>query len=722
MWGAKPKSDDPGRKPQPTASDKGARTDKQKGDAHRARANKRSRDMSQGAREIGEIPPVKDQARRDLCKFNLKLFCETYLKGVFPDPWAEFHLTTLETLQEIILTGGMFVNAIPRGSGKSALCAGAAIWCGAYGHRPYAVIVCATDTKAGLFLKNIKRTIETSHLLAEDFPEICTPINALEHLAQRANGQTYQGQPTFVEWSADALVFPSIPGSAASGFRIATAGITGDIRGLVFCNSDGVWVRPSFVICDDCQTDESAKSITQTKDRIDITNGAILGLASKESMAVAMCVTVIRPGDYADHFLKSDDWNGQRAGILDKLPAGSTMAKWMEYRDIQRLKIPPKEKAKRLADFYIENKTELEGDIKATWPARFDPKTEVTAIQAAMNRYFLGGSKKFAAEYMNNPQDMAQTTVPKLDAQDVRERLNGLRHRQVPLGYDIVVAFVDIQKPCMWPMIMAFRQDGFDGVVIDYSVTPEQERRYVENLNELVVTLQSESQADEADLTAALLWGLDNIGKEFLDREWIREDGVPLKIKRCHIDINYPDSQEAVAKFCRTSKWKSILFPSRGMGSHTTRRPISEWIPKEGEWHPPKSKRRDLQCMVSAPGKHLLREVYFQTDHWKTRVNTALAITKHASGSISLYGDNPAEHEMLADHLTSHYSEQKPMHGVSVTIWHLKIGVERDDLLDGVVGCCVAAAIEGCELKHRAITEAEKPTPKPRKTRVAQEF
>ncbi len=74
-------------------------------------------------------------------------------------------------------------------------------------------------------------------------------------------------------------MLPTIEGSKASAAIIKVAGITGRIRGMKFKRSDGMTVRPSLVVLDDPQTDESARSLSQCATREGILAGAVLGLA-----------------------------------------------------------------------------------------------------------------------------------------------------------------------------------------------------------------------------------------------------------------------------------------------------------------------------------------------------------------------------------------------------------------------------------------------------------
>ncbi len=77
-------------------------------------------------------------------------------------------------------------------------------------------------------------------------PEVCFPIQALDGIANRANGQLYQGKRTQIGWTAKEVVLPTIAGSKASGAIIKVAGLTGRIRGMKFKRPDGKTVRPSL--------------------------------------------------------------------------------------------------------------------------------------------------------------------------------------------------------------------------------------------------------------------------------------------------------------------------------------------------------------------------------------------------------------------------------------------------------------------------------------------
>ncbi len=50
---------------------------------------------SENARDIGELPLINDVERRDACRFDLKLFCETYNPEAFYFGWSGDHLKVI---------------------------------------------------------------------------------------------------------------------------------------------------------------------------------------------------------------------------------------------------------------------------------------------------------------------------------------------------------------------------------------------------------------------------------------------------------------------------------------------------------------------------------------------------------------------------------------------------------------------------------------------------
>ena len=183
-------------------------------------------------------------------------------------------------IEQAVLGGGLFAMAMPRGSGKTSICECACVWAVLYGHREFVCLIGSDEGHAMDMLDSIKTELDSNDLLLEDFPEVVYPIQCLDGIANRCSGQLYQGERTHIGWTARDIVLPTMPGSKASGAIVKVAGITGRIRGMKFKRADGRSMRPSLVVIDDPQTDESARSLSQCATREgSILAGAVLGLA-----------------------------------------------------------------------------------------------------------------------------------------------------------------------------------------------------------------------------------------------------------------------------------------------------------------------------------------------------------------------------------------------------------------------------------------------------------
>ena len=118
---------------------------------------------------------------------------------------------------------------------------------------------------------------------------------------------------------------------------IRVAGITGRIRGMTHKRPSGETIRPSLVVIDDPQTDESARSVSQCATREATLAGAVLGLAGPGvKISGIMPCTVIREGDMADVILNNEkhpEWNGERTRMLRGMPTNRGL--WDEYAKIR---------------------------------------------------------------------------------------------------------------------------------------------------------------------------------------------------------------------------------------------------------------------------------------------------------------------------------------------------------------------------------------------------
>ena len=225
------------------------------------RARQRNAALALAGRDIGELPTIADPERKLKAANSFRFFCEAYFKLTFHLAWSADHIKVMNKIEEAVVRGGLFALAMARGSGKSSLAEVACIWAVLNRYRDFVCLIGSDEGHACDMLDSIKTELDANELLLADYPEVCFPIQSLDGISNRANGQLYKGKRTQIGWTAKEIVFPTIAGSHASGAIIKVAGLTGRIRGMKFKRPDGKTVRPSLVVLDDPQTDESARSL-----------------------------------------------------------------------------------------------------------------------------------------------------------------------------------------------------------------------------------------------------------------------------------------------------------------------------------------------------------------------------------------------------------------------------------------------------------------------------
>ena len=648
----------------------------------------RQAEQSLAGRDIGPLPEVVNPDRKAACERNFQLFCESYFPETYSLAWSPDHLKVIEKIETAVLRGGLFALALPRGSGKTTITESAALWSMLYGHREFVVLIGATESAALELLDSLKTELEVNERLAEDFPEVCYPVAQLEGIANRCAGQLYKGERTRITWTSNEIVLPTVEGSRASGIIVRVAGITGRIRGMKFKRSDGRNVRPSLVIIDDPQTSESAGSLEQTRKRVRVLAGDILGLAGPgQKISGIMPCTIIRPGDMADIILNRNthpDWNGEKTRMVYRFP--SNMKLWEEYAEIRAEALRTEGNFQKATEFYLANREAMDAGAEVSWEARFN-HDEVSALQHAMNLKFQDESA-FMSEYQNDPlpDDTADDSLLSVDG--ICAKINGLARRRVPLKCDRLTMFVDVQKALLFYVVIAWAED-FTGAVIDYGSWPDQHRHEysLADANPSIQTL-----FPKAGFEGALYAALSALTDECLGREWEREDGAVLKIERALVDANWGQSTDVVYQFCRQSSHAGVILPSHGRYVGASSKPMTEYRKQQGD-------RLGFNWMIpNVAGKRAIRHVIYDTNYWKSFIHARLAVPVGDKGSLTLYGRIPGAHQLFAEHLTAEYRVKTQGRGRTVDEWKLKPQSHDNHFLDCVAGCAVCGSMLGASL------------------------
>jgi hypothetical protein len=652
------------------------------------RARARNAAIAKAGRDIGELPEITDLTRKQKAEHDFQYFCEAYFPQTFHLAWSADHVKVIRRIEQAVLHGGLFAMAMPRGSGKSTISECACIWAVLYGHREFVCLIGSDEGHAMDMLDSIKMELDGNEWLLADFPEVVYPIHCLDGIANRCGGQLYQGQRTHIGWTAREVVLPTMPGSVASGAIIKVAGITGRIRGMKYKRSDGRPVRPSLVVLDDPQTDESARSLSQCAHRESILAGAVLGLAGpgKKISGIMPC-TVIRPGDMADNILSRDkhpEWNGERTRMVYAFPTSETL--WKRYAELRAEGMRRGDGGEEATEFYRQNQAMMDEGAIIAWPERFN-HDELSAIQHAINLK-LQDEAAFFAEYQNEPLPEVAASDNELTADAIAARTNRLQRGEVPVGCNYVFMFVDVQANLLFYLVAAW-EDDFTGYVIDYGTWPDQKRPWF-TMRDARLTLANVSGT--GGLEGSIYAGLEALTGRMLQREWKRDDGAMLRIERCLIDANWGSSTDVVYQFCRQSAHAGIVLPSHGRFVGASSQPFSEYKRRPGDrighnWRIP-----------NVHGKRAVRHIVFDTNYWKSFVHARFAVAMGDRSCLTLFGDQPDLHRLLAEHLTSEYRVRTEGRGRSVDEW--KMRPERGDnhWFDCLVGCAVGASMQGAVL------------------------
>ena len=656
---------------------------------HKARARERQAGISAAGRDI-QLPDVENPERRSGCERDLRLYLLTYHPDSFPLVFSGDHDKLIDTLQTVILHGGLYAFAMPRGSGKTTIARHAAQWALNYGHRTFLVLIGANNEFGTQLLEQIVLDYETNELLLADFPSICVPLRALEGIRNRCRGQTVHGKPTNMQFRQRLWRMPTVDGSPSSGAIIKSGSPKSAVRGANLL-IDGKTVRPDVVVIDDPQTRATAESPKQVQRLISTINSDVLGCAGPgKTISVAMPCTVIAPGDAADMLLDQKlfpRWNGHRCKLLYAFPARIDLWEqyWEIYSDALRqggVRGTPTE----ANAFYASNREEMDRGAVTAWEER-KLADELSAIQHAMTLY-LADPAAFKAEYQNEPTDphseILQMTVD-LWRSRVTDRVRGV----VPDWASKLTAFIDCHKRVLVWSCSAWGND-FTGAGLDYGTHPDQAVRLwrVQTARPSLLDIAPPGSGDSAALRAGLLTLIDRLAS----RTFKREDGQDATISRILIDTGWePDVINAAIK---ESRHKALVIPFKGTGKGANEPHVSDYKKRPGESRGPEWIRRPTLGVLA------------DTWHWKTQLSKLLAAVPGDPGSFTWFGRESdgtrVDHTQLFAQLSAEFATEERGER-TVHRYTIKPGAEAH-YLDTTTGCAIGASVEGISVveSHQA--------------------
>jgi hypothetical protein len=148
-----------------------------------------------------------------------------------------------------------------------------------------------------------------------------------------------------------------------------------------------------------------------------------------------------------------------------------------------------------------------------------------------------------------------------------------------------------------------------------------------------------------------------------------------------------------VYQFCRQSAHAGIVMPSHGRFVGASSQPFSEYKRRPGD-------RVGLNWrMPNVYGRRAVRHVVYDTNYWKSFVHARLAVSMGDRGCLSLFGESADAHRLFAEHLSAEYRVRTEGRGRTVDEWKLRPERTDNHWFDCLVGCAVAASMQGVVLQ-----------------------
>lgn len=658
-------------------------------------------DRSEAARIY--IPPCKNPQRRERALKDPELFLRgTYLGPRYRRPFGKLHYAIIDALIEVATNGGKQALAAPRGRGKTEIVKGMLLYLICAGLVRFPIPIGQTTSHAEKIYKDFRKKVMLNDLLYEDFPEICHPVRCLEGAPQRAAKQHVDGQLTGIIWTNDALKLATIPpqyrgpidyGCVNMEFR----GLDAAIRGV---NTDGD--RPDFIIIDDPETRESAKSDSQIVDRENAIEQDIAGLAGEDEELAQVMLTTIQNRKcisfrYTDPEQKPS-WMGKRFGWVVKWPEEWTKSEglWHTYIALRAKDQKDGDRYGRTAtQFFIDNEAamiaggELLADNFKAIVLSDGWQTVRSAWQVVFNAIADTSYDAFCTEYQNDPPESEQIQTLELTHGHVAECFSRYERWTKPSWTEFITRGIDMGKINCWYVDVAWQSDG-TGSIIDYG-----------KFSTYGITKASSDESIERAMLAAV-------------------ESFVVENDKYQIDLGFIDSgykPDAIYEACR--RLEGSYYPLKGPDSDKFRMP-AESNDRQSVY---------FECYAKKIFDQYQRETWLfhpNTPYWKNWVQERFmgdpwAEGERTAGSLALFDPPDADirfHMQFAKSMISERLEHVPLPDKGYkTVWKV-VDRNNNHWLDCIGYAAAAAGVLGVrlidpEVKKQAQQTKPQPASKP---------
>jgi len=451
---------------------------------------------------------------------------------------------------------------------------------------------------------------------------------------------------------------------------MTAVGIHGNVRGLVRGS-----LRPDLVLLDDLQNDKQAKNGALVAEMAHTIRTAFMGLAGhRKRIAAIMTSTPIERNDLSETFAADKAWRTTTYKMVISFPTcfGKDSGDlWREYASIYEVEKqsgrPPHIEANK---FYRQHRAEMDAGAEVLNRDNFDRKTELSAIQHAMNLYYRDGPAAFMSEYQMETRQAE--TLYNLTPGVVLSRIRKDWPKfAVPSDSVMVVCATDLNPSYGFSSAMATFDRNSTATVIWHGLyktdlhkerMPEAEyrARVYESLVAFAKWLKDECERRGIALDA---WAIDGGGDQF----------EPVQILR------------------RNAKEFDLPFP------------VVPMVGRAGDnWNPyVRSKIREavnetVECGdVDRDGRRR-RWVYFNADFWRETQQRAWLGEIGTRGGLSLFTDTKHAHLDFALQVSAEVLESKtPGDNGKRPKYVWRGEAKRHDFGDAATMCLAVAASKG---------------------------
>jgi hypothetical protein len=620
---------------------------------------------------------AKAKVEREQWRFDCEGFLVNVMPKSFPLAFSQSHKDMIRKAQNIVLNGGRSADAMPRGSGKTTIAQGVFLWAILYGHKRYGAVIGNEADAADNILESIKTEIWLGDGIGKYFPKLQAYIQRGDGQSQKFRHLLNQDEsPPMVKWSGNTMRLPSTPeaeGDEWSGAILQSCGITGKIRGMFVKLPGGTILRPDFVIVDDPQTRESAKSLSQINDRENTIAGDIMGLGGPNvQISAFMMTTVIYPNDLSCRFLDPTlhpEWFGSRVKMIEAWPDEKD-GLWQDYGMLRKKAFREKRLPDDATAFYVEHREAMDAGAVVYWPERVFAG-DVSALQHAMNLW-LDSPNAFMAEYQNDPAIDTGGAPYIIDPIDVMDKVNGMPRLVVPDDAQIIASMTDINFSGLNTVVLGSTNNAIR-FVVDHQTYPGNGVPLYDPKNTM-----AKSNNDQLAIARAL----DKHIPEIASARYVR-NGKAVCPDLVLIDCG--NWMDLVFRWCEANRhrFSCRLYPSRGRG-YTKYKPTG-LVGQPGDgFHVADWEKRG-------------RVLVHNSDLWRMRAQKAFLLPAGVEGGCSLFGKTPTVHKQFADEVCAEVLEEyieETSGGNQFFKYGRRVGVSNDKL-DALVGAFVGSAYLG---------------------------